>query len=121
MQTIYSAQLLPLVMTFMTGFIFGCIGSMWYLKHKVRSTLNNFVLPEFDFQKMFEVDDNNFCHDCGVDVGEEHLDGCDVERCSVCGGQRLQCNCEGHDKYASRWTGVFSPSLDAARRKDGFD
>lgn len=47
------------------------------------------------------------CHDCGVSPGELHLPGCDVERCSVCGGQRVQCQCVGHNGFTSRWQGVF--------------
>jgi hypothetical protein len=33
------------------------------------------------------------CHDCGVIVGELHLDGCDVEACPRCAGQYLGCEC----------------------------
>lgn len=47
------------------------------------------------------------CHDCGVEPFQMHKDGCDVERCSVCGGQRLSCSCKGHDKAFARWTGIW--------------
>lgn len=53
------------------------------------------------------------CHDCGAKPGQIHSDNCDVERCSVCGGQRLQCNCKGHDKVFARWTGIW-PGSDVA-------
>lgn len=53
------------------------------------------------------------CHDCAARPGQIHSDGCDVERCSVCGGQRLCCHCKGHDKKFARWTGFWPGSLEA--------
>jgi len=44
------------------------------------------------------------CPDCGVIPGELHLDNCDQERCSVCGGQYIGCRCEGHIK--TEWIGL---------------
>jgi hypothetical protein len=52
------------------------------------------------------------CPDCGAVPGSPHEEGCDVERCSVCGRQRLGDDCEGHDKYFSRWTGFWPGSLE---------
>lgn len=34
------------------------------------------------------------CHDCGAIRGQYHCQGCDVEQCPRCGGQRLGCSCK---------------------------
>lgn len=47
------------------------------------------------------------CHDCNAKPGQPHIDGCDTEICSVCGGQRLQCSCKDHDPLFARWTGIW--------------
>ena len=43
------------------------------------------------------------CRDCGVLIGQPHKNRCDRETCTVCGGQRIQCNCKGHDKIEARY------------------
>jgi hypothetical protein len=53
------------------------------------------------------------CHDCGATPGQVHGRGCDVERCSVCGGQRLMCRCPGHDRRFARWTGIWPGKAEA--------
>lgn len=57
------------------------------------------------------------CHDCGAKVGRCHKAGCDVERCSVCKGQRLGCDCKGHSRKASKWTGFWPGTKEAAAKK----
>lgn len=71
---------------------------------------------------VYELQD---CHDCGAKPGEIHAAGCDVECCSVCGGQRISCGCDDfeddnatlkvrrHDPAFARWTGFWPGKLEA--------
>lgn len=50
------------------------------------------------------------CPDCNAAVGETHMDGCDVERCPVCGAQALLCGFCGDEEvsrlpWAGEWPG----------------
>lgn len=33
------------------------------------------------------------CGDCGAHYGEYHHPGCDIERCPICGGLAISCDC----------------------------
>lgn len=39
------------------------------------------------------------CGDCGAHEGEIHDDGCDMERCTFCGHQRISCDCPTQHFY----------------------
>lgn len=60
--------------------------------------------------------DHNLCPDCAVLPGENHVPGCDVERCPACRGQALSCGCgwDGHTPPPLPWTGTWPGEREAA-------
>lgn len=40
-----------------------------------------------------------YCGACGVEEGELHREGCDLELCADCGGQRVGCDCNSGRRY----------------------
>ena len=67
------------------------------LQGKIKALRNNRPLQEKPIN----------CPDCNAVPGNCHKIGCDVERCSVCGGQYISCGCKTHDQVFSRWTGIW--------------
>lgn len=83
----------------------------------------------FDEHQKIAHDYKDTCPDCGVKPGEPHRGGCDVERCTVCKGQRLQCvymDDDGkhvdehpeHDPQEAAWTGLWPGEAEC--REHGF-
>jgi hypothetical protein len=47
-------------------------------------------------QKDIEIEELT-CGDCGAKEGTLHREGCDMERCTICGEQLITCNCSLDD------------------------
>ena len=55
------------------------------------------------------------CPDCGVEINEQHQIGCDVARCTKCGGQHLSCDCENSD--VDVWAGIWPGQKECYEQK----
>jgi len=51
------------------------------------------------------------CHDCGVEEGQYHKLGCDMERCPQCLGQLITCSCPPLANNEDRIIWVEIPNL----------
>ena len=66
-------------------------------------------------EDLWATEEKVTCHDCGVEVGKRHKPDCDVERCPVCGGQNLMCNCKT-DEYEV-WDGMWPGTKECYEQK----
>lgn len=59
------------------------------------------------------------CPDCAARIGDRHVDGCDVARCTDCGRQALMCD-EHYGCPMQTWTGRWpgSVEIEAGLAKD---
>lgn len=64
---------------------------------------------EYINQRLRELDNGQLgnCPDCGVNLGENHLLHCDVERCPECGRQLLSCGHKPNDSERIKWLGYW--------------
>jgi hypothetical protein len=57
-------------------------------------------------EELWQKETKTNCHDCNAKPGEQHKEGCDVARCTVCGVQAIQCY-EHLDAPMDTWDGLW--------------
>lgn len=62
-------------------------------KYLIKGKLYDPILFGDEDEDWVGDEENPTCGDCGIHVGEKHLDMCDIERCPACGLQFISCDC----------------------------
>ena len=60
-----------------------------------------------------EISPRHACPDCGVEPGQMHRIGCDVERCKICGWQAMGCDCDPNTPPTT-WKGTWPGEVEMA-------
>ena len=88
---------------------------MWNSIHKFGLSDKEIDKIAYDLIEKAKAENDMSCHDCGVIPGTIHHEGCDVARCTTCGGQRLSCQCQ--DGEPDVWDGVWPGVIEALEQK----
>lgn len=62
-------------------------------KHRSKHHQEKNNMPAYFEDEEIDTSLSVKCHDCGVEEGQFHEPGCDQERCPLCCGQLITCNC----------------------------
>lgn len=60
------------------------------------------------------------CPDCGVEPGQWHAPGCDIEQCPYCGGQAVCCGSDADPILLGNrlpWTGLWPGEAEAIQHR----
>lgn len=75
-------------------------------------TINEAIAKE-PWMENFREDMREKCPDCDVEIGQEHIPGCDLAECPLCHWQDISCGCPAEAKGGTMdvWLGLGHRTL----------